>query len=540
MRNNLSLVVSTACLALSFSANAAESRPLHQAALTDIQDKFVLILPNVKAIHSSANTLNFINQHQDVNKITHIRMQQEYLNFPVFGGYIIIHSSKFAHGMLSAQHAVVSGKVYEGLQQELGQPDAHFTSQMNTVLQQFIAPYQHALVSEEGIVPIVYVNKNGQASWAYKVTALISDNADIPKRPVAIIDAQTLKTLVQWNALQTIRPVVKGMGFGGNHLGGEYQFGKDFPFLTITRDPISAICYMENDNVKVIDMEHQYVSHSKVMTFNCGQADPDASDRYWTGNNSDGYDLQNGAFSPSNDALYAGEVVRNLYKEWYGLDVLMKRNKPMKLVMRVHYGKKYANAYWDEEQMTFGDGDALFYPLVSLGIAAHEISHGFTTQHSNLQYFDQSGGINEAFSDMAAQAAEYYSQMKNSWMIGSEVIKENNIRKALRFMDMPSRDKKSIDRAEQFKEDMDVHYSSGVYNRFFYLLANKPQWAVRQAFQVMVKANMDYWTPYSNFQEAGCGVIYATQDYGLPVDDVKSALDEVGINSEVCVNRPVS
>ena len=107
--------------------------------------------------------------------------------------------------------------------------------------------------------------------------------------------------------------------------------------------------------------------------------------------------------------------------------------------------KGYENAFWDGKQMTFGDGDTMMYPLVSLGVGAHEISHGFTEQHSNLEYYGQSGGINEAFSDMAAQAAEYYSAKKNSWQIGPEIMKEDSGYEALRYMDKPSRDGSSID-----------------------------------------------------------------------------------------------
>ncbi len=62
--------------------------------------------------------------------------------------------------------------------------------------------------------------------------------------------------------------------------------------------------------------------------------------------------------------------------------------------------------------MTFGDGASYFYPLVSLDVSAHEVSHGFIEQNSNLIYSGQSGGINEAFSDMAGEAAEFYSEVQ--------------------------------------------------------------------------------------------------------------------------------
>ncbi len=170
---------------------------------------------------------------------------------------------------------------------------------------------------------------------------------------------------------------------------------------------------MENEHVKVVDMEHDYFSPNDPMKFNCKKNGNTVADAFWTGYKSDGYDRENGAFSPTNDALYVGYVIKRMYHDWYGVEVLVKRNgSPMQIVMRVHYGEGYENAYWDGRQMTFGDGDATMYPLVSLGIGGHEISHGFTEQHSALEYFGQSGGMNESFSDMAAQAAEYYSSGK--------------------------------------------------------------------------------------------------------------------------------
>ncbi|MCV5736521.1 M4 family metallopeptidase, partial [Escherichia coli] len=91
-----------------------------------------------------------------------------------------------------------------------------------------------------------------------------------------------------------------------------------------------------------------------------------------------------------------GKVVYDMYKDWLNTAPLT-----FQLQMRVHYRKRYENAFWNGSSMTFGDGASYFYPLVSLDVSAHEVSHGFTEQNSNLIYSGQSGGINEAFSDMA-------------------------------------------------------------------------------------------------------------------------------------------
>jgi pseudolysin len=176
----------------------------------------------------------------------------------------------------------------------------------------------------------------------------------------------------------------------------------------------------------------------------------------------------------------------------------------------------------------------MFHSLVSLGIGSHEISHGFTEQHSNLSYFGQSGGINESFSDMAAQAAEYYIHHDNSWFIGSDILKNSCPLKAIRYMNEPSLDGNSIDNAENFTKNLDVHYSSGVYNKLFYLMATADGSDTLKAFGVMLKANMDYWTAKSTFNEGACGILYAAEDLNFPIDTIKAAMDVVKVDYALC------
>ena len=540
MHSKLRLSQLTACvlIAMSSSTQAAEPLNLHQATLKSLQQQFHLAMPGMKKTSAiSTDTLQFIQQHQDKNRVNHLRMQQNYAGFKVIGGYAILHSAQPAKSILSAQNDVkMNGVVYSGLQNELGKPAADFISGGKVALSQFVQTLQGKDMSEEQVTPVVYIDDQNQAHWAYKVSVFVRHDHKIPTRPSAIIDAKTFKPFVQWNDIKTVLSSVKGSGFGGNTKIGEYEFGAGtYPFLEMTRDDDMEKCFMENTDVKVVDMKHQYYSNNKPMRFVC-KLETDEQNVFMTGYDADGYDRDNGAFSPTNDALYAGYVIKHMYHDWYGVQALVKKDgSPMQLVMRVHYGEGYENAYWDGKQMTFGDGEDMMYPLVSLGVGAHEISHGFTEQHADLEYYGQSGGMNEAFSDMAAQAAEYYSTEHNSWQIGPEIMKESSGYDALRYMDKPSRDGMSIDSADDYYGGLDVHYSSGVYNRLYYLMANQPGWTARKAFDVMVKANMDYWTPYTSFDEGGCGVISAAGDLGYPVADVLKSLTEVAINYESCL-----
>jgi pseudolysin len=515
---------------------AAQPLPLQTESFDTLQQQFQLSIPGlVKVTQILPDTLQFIQQRRDHNQISHIRMQQQYRGFVVYGGYAIMHSKNKANQLLQAQDVQMNGILYRGLQTELVKPKADFVKNSAVAMQQFKEQFQGEALSEETIDPIVYVDAKHQAHWAYIVSVLVQYQDKIPARLTAIIDAKTYKPYKLWDDIKTAVVAVKGQGYGGNHKTGSYFFGKSLPLLDISRDNLLKNCYMENPAVKIVDMENQKKSSNKAMEFACMENIGTDKTRFMTGYYGDGYDKVNGAFSPSNDAMYAGYIIKRMYHDWYDVEALTQGGRPMQLIMRVHYDNNYENAYWDGKQMTYGDGANRTFPLVSLGIAAHEVSHGFTEQHSNLVYTDHSGAINESFSDMAVKAAEFYSTGKTIWMIGAEILKEGSGREALRYMDRPSHDGFSIDSADQYSEDLNVHHSSGVFNRLFYLMATTKGWDIRKAFEVMVKANMDYWIPTTTYDEAGCGVINAALDLRYPIDDVEAALSKVVVNYDDCI-----
>ena len=214
-----------------------------------------------------------------------------------------------------------------------------------------------------------------------------------------------------------------------------------------------------------------------------------------------------------------------MYNQWYN-DTVIQRSIGQ-LRMRVHYRSNYENAVWDGRQMSFGDGRVKFHPLVSLDVVAHEVSHGYTQKTSGLEYRYQSGGMNEAFSDMAGEATEYFLRSKNDWKIGYDIFKATG--KALRYMDNPELDSKSISHTSKYYRGMNVHYSSGIYNKAFHLLSNKPSWGIKKAFEVFLKANEVYWSQRSTFNQGACGVIKAAKNAKYSTDDVACAFKEVGV-----------
>jgi pseudolysin len=571
----LSPIAAFFAMTLTQPLNAASPLLLDKTSLQDLKKQFDIVLPptpsqgvknttaaaKIQSANSPVNTLSFITSHRGKNRVNHSRMQQTYEGFPVDGGYGILHSTSSPEAISAKQNnnnnVKMTGVIYQGLSNELGKPPHDFVNNATHVLAHFKTAFKGKVVSDEEVEPIVYIDDEDKAHWAYRLRMLVVLPDAIPERPTAIIDALTHQILVQWNDMKTDRLPTNGVGFGGNEKTGRFSYGmpedsQSLPYLKITRTHSGRngiTCFMENNDVKVVDMKHLYSSSNQPMKFPCMpvvlEKNPDA---FWTGYHGDGLDASNGAYSPSNDALFAGDIVKRMYLVWYQTEALVNADgSPMQLTMRVHYGNGYANAYWDGKQMTFGDGTLTrpddrwprssikMHPLVSLGIAAHEVSHGFTEQHANLRYIGQAGGMNESFSDMAAQAAEMYALGKNSWKVGVEIMKAASNRDTLRYMDIPSKDGESIDSAKDYYEGMDPHNSSGVYNRLFYLLSEEEGWNVQKAFAVMVEANMHYWLPRSTYIQGACGILSAAKDLGYDMDAIKRSLDGVAIDYHTCV-----
>ena len=123
--------------------------------------------------------------------------------------------------------------------------------------------------------------------------------------------------------------------------------------------------------------------------------------------------------------------------------------------------------------MTYGDGDgSSFGPLVSLDVAGHEMSHGVTENTAGLVYSGESGGLNEATSDIFGTMVEFYADNAEDpadYFIGEEFDLANG--EGFRRMDNPSLDGSSQSCYASDTDSVDVHYSSGVGNHFYYLLA---------------------------------------------------------------------
>lgn len=525
------LSVSLACMTSAFAAKPVELK---------FQSAKALQAFTVSANTANAINLKYLNTSTDMQHQTHVRMQETFSGYPVWGADVIIHTSQTdntsLNGLMANPNATVNGVLYQDLNKDLNEKPSD--AQANKALDQAINLYfknksGNQSVREKKSELMVFIDTKNKAHWAYLVSFEVQPEKGMYERPTAIIDASTLHVYHEWNDVKKLDEV-SGGGFGGNIKMGKLSYDGltgNLAKLSMQRDADANMCYLSNSNVTVRDYNKRGPDGlNKIMDFSCAAVDTAHDNIYWNADQ----DAVNDGYSPSNDALYAGKVIFGMYNDWYGVPPLVQEGKPMMLNMIVHMYDD--NAYWDGRAMTFGDGITMFYPLTSLGVAGHEVSHGFTQQHSNLAYYSQSGGLNEAFSDMAAQAAEFYSTGVNSWQIGPEIFKEDG--KALRYMDDPTKDCPSgrtpgnwcsIGHMSQYKEGIDVHFTSGIFNKAYYLIGTSDGWDAKKAFDVMVKANMAYWRSNIDFHIAANCVLKATRDLGYDESAVKKAFNAVGL-----------
>ena len=538
--------VSALTLACLSSAFAAKPIDLREQPVSYLQS---WLTPQTTAAARDKNeAIQQLQEHIDFNQTKHIRVQQTFANYSVWGSDSVIHIPQgmnatllnLAKGRTNASNVTMNGTMYQAIAEDLHNTPAYVfnASQAEKSLQQAIQLHEStsgikARISQSKTALIVYVDQNNTAHWAYLISFFAKPAHGPAELPTYILDALSFTVYKQWNDLKKLEEV-QGGGIGGNE-GKIGQISYDglsghFPALEVQRDTKAKLCYLQNKLTIIKDRRH----NDKTVTFSCAQADSKHNNLYW--NTTD--DKANGGYSPNNDALYSDKIVRQMYKDWFNLDMLVKKGKPMQVTMIAHDPDEGQNAYYLNGTMVFGDGDNESYPVTAPSIVAHEMSHGFTEQHSNLVYDEQSGGLNESFSDMADKAIEYYVKGNNNWEIDPEVLKEGG--SLLRWMDQPTKDcgkKKpghdcSIDNMKDYNATVNVHFSSGIFNKAFTLIAGK--WNTKKAFEVMTKANTDYWTSNTSFSAAACGVISATQDYKYDIETVLAAMKAVGVDTSKC------
>ncbi|MFJ9620985.1 M4 family metallopeptidase [Streptomyces sp. NPDC101181] len=355
---------------------------------------------------------------KDAKGTVHTRYERTYDGLPVLGGDLVTHTA--ADGRLKSVDRATDAKIAV----------ASTTPKIKSVA--------------ADARKVIWAGHGGKPVLAFETVKNGVQKDGTPSRVHTLTDATNGKKLYSWEGIET--------GTGNSQYSGEVEI------TTTKTDAGFELTDADRGGHKTYDLKQGSSGTGDLVT--------DDDDVWGDGT---GGDRQTAAV----DAHYGAAKTWDFYKSALGRDGIAGDGKAA--YSRVHYGENYVNAFWDDSCfcMTYGDGEGNKNALTAIDVAAHEMTHGLTAATADLNYAGESGGLNEATSDILGASVELSADNAadaGDYLIG-EKIDINGDGTPLRYMDQPSKDGASADFWDENLGDLDVHYSSGVANHFFYLLS---------------------------------------------------------------------
>lgn len=423
------LALTMAALVLCAPAQAADTRAAETRARSHIVNQ-----PGA-SLHAPGHEYTVRDVIVDPDGAQHVRFERRFRGMRVVGGDMVVHSN--------------GRGIFQGVSKTLSRP-------IDVPARAAVTPadaQRAALGSRPGYaagtrVELLVYAREELPVLAYDVEVLGTQADGTPSELHVIIDARTGRELDAWDDIHTGASPGTGKGFFSgtvvlttNSLSTGYELrdpsrGNQATFDMQNKQSGSGVIFKDTDNV--------WGSGSLIDRATVGV-----------------------------DAQYGTAVTWDYFKLVHGRNGI--RNDGVGARNRVHYARNYSNAFWSGSCfcMTYGDGDGVtFNPFDSLDVAGHEMTHGVTSATANLIYSGESGGLNEATSDIFGTAVEFHAANaidQGDYLIGEMILKTAG--RYLRTMIQPSDDGRSADCWFSTLGSLDVHYSSGVANHFFYLLA---------------------------------------------------------------------
>ncbi|WP_380285359.1 M4 family metallopeptidase [Kitasatospora purpeofusca] len=385
----------------------------------------------------------------DADGTRHLRFERTYAGLPVLGGDLVVHQAadgavKAVDRAVAAQITVPSLTPKIPADQAAAQASGAVRSTVGIAADKDESPLTE--VRRSGAAQLVVWAADGSPRLAYRTTVEGVRADGTPSSRLLVTDAATGRVLSGHEQVQT----ASGTGTG--------VFVGTVP-LTTTQSGSSY-------QLKDASRGGQSTSDLKGRTSGSGTLLTDTDNAWGDGTAANRQ-------SAAVDAQFGAAATWDYYKNTFGRNGI--KNNGVGATSRVHYGRNYVNAFWNDSCfcMTYGDGTNNTNPLTALDVAGHEMTHGVTSATAGLNYSGESGGLNEATSDIFGTMVEWSANLpadKPDYLIGEE-IDINGDGTPLRYMDKPSKDGGSADYWSSSVGGLDVHYSSGVGNHFFYLLA---------------------------------------------------------------------
>ncbi|MER7751331.1 M4 family metallopeptidase [Kitasatospora sp. NPDC097643] len=385
----------------------------------------------------------------DANGDRHLRYDRTYAGLPVLGGDLVVHQR--ANGTVSSvDRAFPDRLTLPGLTPGLnaGQAAERATAAVRATVGLAADEDEAALsrVDGAGAAELVVWAADGAPRLAHRTVVRGERSDGTPSSQQVVTDAATGEVLSTHEEFQTATGTGKGVNVGT---------------VTLTTTQ-SGSTY----SLKDASRGNQSTTDLKGGTSGSGTLFTSTTNSWGNGTTSNRQ-------SAAVDAQFGAAATWDYYKNTFGRNGI--KNNGVGAASRVHYGSNYVNAFWNDSCfcMTYGDGASNTHPLTAIDVSGHEMTHGVTSATAGLNYSGESGGLNEATSDIFGTMVEWSANLPADppdYLIGEKLNIFGN-GKPLRYMDKPSQDGNSADSWYSGVGNLDVHYSSGVANHFFFLLA---------------------------------------------------------------------
>ncbi|HHB78709.1 MAG TPA: choice-of-anchor D domain-containing protein, partial [Saprospiraceae bacterium] len=396
-------------------------------------------------------SFELIRREKDPLGITHLRFQQLFKGVPVIGGVYLGHAQ---NGQIYSMNGVLLDVGEMNTTAVLSNAEsvkkaiAYIPSE-KYVWEDEPSEHSHGVypTAELIIVPEGLDFRHRKLTLAYKVDVY---SLEPLKRAWVYIDAQTGDVVAEENRIcKTDIQGTATTGYSGQR--------------NITADSHNGYFRLREtgrgNGIETYDLNNNY-NYSSASDFI-------DDDNNWNNVNSnlDQY---------ATDLHWGMERTYDYYFNTYGKNSFDGQGATIKGYL--HYGYGYANAFWNGEVVTFGDGDGgssgINTPAVSLEVVGHEITHGVTEFSAGLIYSSESGALNESFSDIFGATIDFENRTGAgaNWKIGDEISSDGI---GFRSMSNPN----YFDHPDCYEGDFwesynDVHVNSSVQNFWFYLLSD--------------------------------------------------------------------
>lgn len=507
---------------------AAKDAPLFKKGVIIVQDMNgkTVSLSNTKLLRNETDALGY----------THYRYQQTINGIPVEDAIYIVHEKG---GKVMAQN----GAWIESFPKNAARTATIGEAAALKNALQFIGASQYKWQSIDDEAFLKAETGDTKATFFPKATLvyyagndLKADNARLAfkfdiyaaeplSRQYVYVDVQTGKVLGKKDLLQTVDQTGTAVtGYSGTQTINTTLSGGSYILRETGR----------GKGIQTFNMK-KTTNYNKAVDFT-------DADNYWNNVNTamDQY---------ATDAHWGAEKTYDFYKNVFSRNSI--DNNGFAIKSYVHYSRNYFNAFWDGSRMTYGDGSSLYVkkPLTALDVCGHEITHGLTSFTANLTYSNESGAMNEGFSDIFGTAIEWYSRpSQHDWLIGGDFY-------TIRSMSNPN----AYSQPDTYKgtywytgtsDNGGVHTNSGVLNFWFYLLSaggsgtndkgtayNVTGIGIDKAQAIAYRTLTTYLTASSNYSNARAYSIKSAEDlYGVgsaEATQTTNAWNAVGVTTSV-------